>query len=295
MGQEQSAIDAWYHHWVIAGFEALEELLIAPQPYACGRRVTLADICLVPQVYNARRLKVPLDKFPKNRRRRYGLPALAAFDRARPGKPARRRVIDSPTDTLHVHTLVTIAGLDPPPWAEPVSGSRMIQNYARSAGRSLCDAVLGAGLCAVRHLSGSVAGARRLRLQPRQIRLRPISSRRLVKSGLRFAPRRPARRLRPRRRGPCPRRSDQARRGRHRQAAGRPRPRGRAGTQGRLRRRGIFRAVLGAVAAMRADHLADSADARQSRPHDERSPAAAKRQCQPGRPTPRADRTAGAE
>ena len=48
MGQEQTAIDAWYHHWVVAGFEALEQL-ITPGPYACGSTVTLADIGLVPQ------------------------------------------------------------------------------------------------------------------------------------------------------------------------------------------------------------------------------------------------------
>jgi maleylacetoacetate isomerase len=83
MNQEQSAIDAWYHHWVIAGFEALETL-IAPQPYAYGSRVTLADVCLVPQVYNARRLKVPLDKFPKITGVEQACLALAAFDRARP-------------------------------------------------------------------------------------------------------------------------------------------------------------------------------------------------------------------
>ncbi len=83
MNQEQSAIDTWYHHWVIAGFEALETL-IAPQPYAYGSRVTLADICLVPQVYNARRLKVPLDKFPKIVGVERACLALAAFDRARP-------------------------------------------------------------------------------------------------------------------------------------------------------------------------------------------------------------------
>ena len=64
MHQEQTAIDAWYHHWVIEGFEALETL-VDPAPYACGTEVTMADLCLVPQVYNARRLKVPLDKFPK--------------------------------------------------------------------------------------------------------------------------------------------------------------------------------------------------------------------------------------
>jgi maleylacetoacetate isomerase len=81
--QEQSVIDAWYHHWVIDGFTALEAL-VRPGPYACGIAVTVADICLVPQIYNARRLNVPLDKFPKI----VGIDAacmkLAAFDRARP-------------------------------------------------------------------------------------------------------------------------------------------------------------------------------------------------------------------
>jgi maleylpyruvate isomerase len=83
MHQEQSAIDAWYHHWVITGFEALEAL-IEPAPYACGSAVTLADICLVPQVSNARRLKVPLDNFPKIVGVDAACQALPAFDRARP-------------------------------------------------------------------------------------------------------------------------------------------------------------------------------------------------------------------
>ena len=64
---EQPAIDAWYHHWILQGFAALEAML-RPGPYSFGRQVTLADVCLVPQVYNARRLKVPLDKFPKSSR-----------------------------------------------------------------------------------------------------------------------------------------------------------------------------------------------------------------------------------
>ena len=81
--QEQSAIDAWYHHWVVAGFEALETL-IEPNPYACGAQVTLADICLVPQVYNARRLKVPLENFSKIVAVDAACLALPAFDRARP-------------------------------------------------------------------------------------------------------------------------------------------------------------------------------------------------------------------
>ena len=83
MGQQQSAIDAWYHHWVLEGFEALEAL-IGPGTYLCGDAVTLADICLVPQVYNARRLKVPLDKFPKIVAVDAACMKLPAFDRARP-------------------------------------------------------------------------------------------------------------------------------------------------------------------------------------------------------------------
>ena len=83
MDQEQSAIDTWYHHWILAGFEALEGL-IAAAPYACGETVTIADICLVPQVANARRLKVPLDKFPKIVAVDAACLKLPAFDRARP-------------------------------------------------------------------------------------------------------------------------------------------------------------------------------------------------------------------
>jgi maleylpyruvate isomerase len=81
--QEQPAIDAWYHHWVIEGFTALEGM-IRPGPYCFGGNVTLADIYLVPQVYNARRLKVPLDKFPKLVAADAELLKLPAFDQARP-------------------------------------------------------------------------------------------------------------------------------------------------------------------------------------------------------------------
>jgi maleylpyruvate isomerase len=83
MHQEQSAIDAWYHHWILAGFDALEALA-RPGPYACGTQVTIADVFLVPQVANARRLKVPLDKFPKIVGIDAACLALPAFDRARP-------------------------------------------------------------------------------------------------------------------------------------------------------------------------------------------------------------------
>jgi maleylacetoacetate isomerase len=83
MHQEQSAIDTWYRHWVTEGFEALEAL-VGAGPYCCSNEVTIADICLVPQVYNARRLKVPLDKFPKIAAIEAACLTLPAFDRARP-------------------------------------------------------------------------------------------------------------------------------------------------------------------------------------------------------------------
>jgi maleylacetoacetate isomerase len=83
MGQDQSAIDAWYHHWVISGFDAVEKM-IKPGPYAFGSLPGLADICLIPQVYNARLLKVPLDAFPKILAVNEACLRLEAFEKARP-------------------------------------------------------------------------------------------------------------------------------------------------------------------------------------------------------------------
>jgi maleylacetoacetate isomerase len=80
---EQTEIDAWYHHWVIEGFKTLETM-VESGPYAFGNAVTVADICLVPQMANARRLKVPLDAFPKLVAVDAALLKLPAFDKARP-------------------------------------------------------------------------------------------------------------------------------------------------------------------------------------------------------------------
>ena len=83
LGHDQARIDAWYHHWILAGFDALEAML-GPGPYAYGSEVSLADICLVPQVANARRLKVPLDRFPKIVAVDAVCAKLSAFEKARP-------------------------------------------------------------------------------------------------------------------------------------------------------------------------------------------------------------------
>jgi len=64
LGHDQVAADEWYTHWVREGFDAIESLL-GPGPYAFGSRITLADIYLVPQVFNARRFNVSLEAYPK--------------------------------------------------------------------------------------------------------------------------------------------------------------------------------------------------------------------------------------
>jgi maleylacetoacetate isomerase len=56
--QEQGAIDQWYCHWIALAFAACEELVKRKRrgPYCFGNTPTLADVCLVPQMANARRL-----------------------------------------------------------------------------------------------------------------------------------------------------------------------------------------------------------------------------------------------
>jgi maleylacetoacetate isomerase len=64
LGHDQATADSWYAHWVREGFDAIEAL-IEPGPYCFGSRVTLADLYLVPQVFNARRFDISLHAYPK--------------------------------------------------------------------------------------------------------------------------------------------------------------------------------------------------------------------------------------
>ena len=67
LGHDQDAVDRWYHHWIAVGLSALEGLArryAASERHLYGDRVTLADVVLVPQLYNARRLACPLAEYP---------------------------------------------------------------------------------------------------------------------------------------------------------------------------------------------------------------------------------------
>jgi maleylpyruvate isomerase len=87
LGHEDAAIDAWYAEWVSRGFHALEQQaqrLSGDGRHLCGARVTLADVCLVPQVYNARRFHCDLAPYPTLRAICAHLEGLPAFARAAP-------------------------------------------------------------------------------------------------------------------------------------------------------------------------------------------------------------------
>lgn len=79
--------EAWVRHWIEDGFRAAEALL-AEHPstgdFCEGETPTLADCCLIPQVYNARRFGVDMRPFPTIARIDAACLALPAFDAARP-------------------------------------------------------------------------------------------------------------------------------------------------------------------------------------------------------------------
>ena len=81
MQQSDAARDDWYRHWIAEGLTGLEALLrdAGPGPFCFGAQPGLADICLVPQLANARRLACPLDAYPKLLRADAAAMALPAF------------------------------------------------------------------------------------------------------------------------------------------------------------------------------------------------------------------------
>lgn len=75
----------WYTHWITVNFTALEALLKTHSGQYCfGNHITMADICLVPQVYNANRFKVDLTAFPNILKIVENCNQLEAFIQAQP-------------------------------------------------------------------------------------------------------------------------------------------------------------------------------------------------------------------
>ncbi len=78
---------SWYHHWLREGFSALEQMLADSEEtgrFCHGDTPGLADICLIPQLYNARRFKVELEPFPTIRRIEQACQQLQPFLNAAP-------------------------------------------------------------------------------------------------------------------------------------------------------------------------------------------------------------------
>ena len=86
LGQDEDAVMAWYAHWIHAGFATLERLVRehGSDTNCFGDDVTIADLCLVPQMFNARRFDVALDAFPRLVAIDAALTALPAFADAAP-------------------------------------------------------------------------------------------------------------------------------------------------------------------------------------------------------------------
>ena len=83
---EEEAKNTWYRHWVREGLEAFERQLAAgPASLYChGDTPTMADCCLVPQIFNAQRFKTPLDGLPRTMAVFDACMSLPAFQTAQP-------------------------------------------------------------------------------------------------------------------------------------------------------------------------------------------------------------------
>ncbi len=89
LGQGEDAVNTWYRHWIAEGLAKLEaELASSPRTgrFCHGEAPTMADCCLVPQIFNARRYDCDLSPYPVTMRIFDACMALDAFDRAQPSR-----------------------------------------------------------------------------------------------------------------------------------------------------------------------------------------------------------------
>lgn len=84
---DDAAKGVWSRHWIGLGLQAMEAMLagnVATGRFCHGDTPSMADACLVPQVYNAVRWKLPLDDYPTIHRIHEACQSLEAFQRAAP-------------------------------------------------------------------------------------------------------------------------------------------------------------------------------------------------------------------
>lgn len=82
LNTDDHAKQAWYAHWIQTGFDALEKQV--GKQFCLGENPTMADVCLIPQVYNALRFQVPVEKYPNILSIYEHCNTLPAFIEARP-------------------------------------------------------------------------------------------------------------------------------------------------------------------------------------------------------------------
>ena len=88
-GVSDDVRDTWYGHWIHEGFRSAEQVAnehAANGPFVFGESVTVADCCLIPQIYNARRFNIPIDQFPRLVEIDAHCNTLPEFDAATPDK-----------------------------------------------------------------------------------------------------------------------------------------------------------------------------------------------------------------
>lgn len=93
LGQPPERVERWIRHWIVEGLRALEMQIDGSSAFVCGDRVSLADVCLLPQLYNAERFGCDLTGCPRIRAIGAKLALLPAFAAAHPDRqpdaPAR--------------------------------------------------------------------------------------------------------------------------------------------------------------------------------------------------------------
>ena len=85
LGQSQEQIDTWYRYWIADGLQKVEAEMSGSK-FCHGASPTMADCCLVPQIFNAKRYNSDLAPYPKTMRVFENCMQLDAFDRAQPSK-----------------------------------------------------------------------------------------------------------------------------------------------------------------------------------------------------------------